>query len=255
VAALLLLIFVPLERLWPERAQKVWRKAFRHDVIYFFLSGTVPKLLMVIPLSMLAAAVHRLAAGGGFYGWAADLPAGVRLAAAMVVAEIGFYWGHRWSHEIPLLWRFHAIHHAAEELDWLVSTRAHPIDLVFTRLCGFVPIYVLGLARPLGSTVDWAPAVVALTGTVWGFFVHANIHWRLGWLEQIISSPGFHHRHHANDGPEVLNKNFAPLLPWVDRVFGTLYLPGHKLPVKYGTETKMAPTLAGQLFDPLGPTI
>ena len=63
-----------------------------------------------------------------------------RLAAALVVGEFGFYWGHRWMQEMPLRWRFHSIHHGPVEVDWLVNTHPHPLDIVFVRLCGFVPI-------------------------------------------------------------------------------------------------------------------
>jgi sterol desaturase/sphingolipid hydroxylase (fatty acid hydroxylase superfamily) len=126
------------------------------------------------------------------------------------------------------------------------------VDLFFTRICGLVPMYLLGLAQPLANTVDWVPVMVTLVGTIWGYFVHANLRWRFGWLEWVVSSPGFHHWHHADDGPEFLNKNFAPMLPWVDGVFGTLYMPKRKWPGKYGTETKVSATVAGQLLGPLG---
>ena len=56
-----------------------------------------------------------------------------RLLAAFAVSEIGGYWGHRLSHEIPLLWRFHSLHHAPEHIDWLINTRAHPLDQVFEQ--------------------------------------------------------------------------------------------------------------------------
>ena len=242
--AILAAIFVPAERIWPLRRQQVLRKSLATDLAYYFLSGIAPKLLLIVPLSLLAAAVHRVA-GDGLYPWMADLPFGLRFLAAIVVGETGFYWGHRWSHQIPLLWRFHVVHHSAEELDWLVSSRAHPVDMVFTRLCGLVPMYVLGLAQPLGNSMDLVPVLVTLTGTVWGFFIHANVSWRFGWLERLVSSPAFHHWHHTNDGPECLNKNFAPMLPWIDQAFGTFYLPKGKWPAKYGTDTVVAEGSAG----------
>ena len=83
----------------------------------------------------------------------------------------------------PLLWRFHAIHHSAEHLDWLVNTRAHPFDMVFTRLSGLAPVYLLGLAHTTGPHIDPAVAIVTIFGTLWTFFIHANIRVRLGPLE------------------------------------------------------------------------
>ena len=246
---LLAVLFVPFERGWAVRRQKFLRKAFGTDLVYYFLSGLAPKLLMIVPMILLTAVLHRLAPSP-YYDWVSALPWGARLAGAMVIGEIGAYWGHRWSHEIPFLWRFHAIHHSSEELDWLVSSRAHPVDKIFMRLCGLIPMFLLGLAQPLGDDVDMVPMIVSVVSNAWGVFIHANIRWRLGWFEWLISSPAFHHWHHTNDGPEVINKNYAPMLPWVDWCFGTFYLPRH-FPEKYGTDTPMPEGIGGQLLQPV----
>ncbi len=250
--ALLMVVFVPLERLFALHPRKVFRKAFSTDLVYYFLSSLTPKLLLVLPLTVIAAGAHRVVPSA-FYARVANMPLSMRLAAAMFVGEVGAYWAHRWSHEIPLLWRFHAIHHSAEEIDWLVNSRAHPVDILFTRLCDMFPMYVLGLAQPLGNNVDVVPVLVAVVGTVWGFFIHANVSWRFGWLEWLISSPAFHHWHHTNDGPERVNKNYAAMLPWVDKCFGTLYLPQRQWPEKYGIDSSLPSSLAGQLLQPLAP--
>ncbi|MEO5926308.1 MAG: sterol desaturase family protein [Bryobacteraceae bacterium] len=246
---LLLVIFVPLERLWALRPQPVLRLGFGTDLAYYFLSGLLPKLLLLLPISLLAGLAHSNTQIG-FYAWVGGIPSVLRLPLAMVVSDIGSYWGHRWSHQIPFLWRFHSIHHGAEEIDWLVNSRVHPVDMVFVRLCGLVPMYLLGLAQPTGDGADLVPILVIVIGTVWGFFLHANVRWRFGWLEYLVSSPAFHHWHHTNDRPENTNKNYAALLPGVDRLFGTLYLP-KAWPSQYGVNEPLPSDLAGQLLHPL----
>jgi sterol desaturase/sphingolipid hydroxylase (fatty acid hydroxylase superfamily) len=246
---LLLIVFVPLERIFGNRSQRVFRRSFGADLFYFFLNGILPKLLLIIPLTVLSAALHRLVPLA-FYSSVDAMPLWLRLALAVIANEIGGYWGHRWSHEIPFLWRFHAIHHSAEEIDWLVTVKAHPVDMFFTRLCATVPLYVLGLAQPLGNRIDIVPILVTFATTFWAYFIHANVSWRFGWLEWLISTPAFHHWHHTNDGPEVINKNYSAMLPLVDKCFGTFYLPP-AWPAKYGSDTPIAPDLPGQLLDPI----
>jgi sterol desaturase/sphingolipid hydroxylase (fatty acid hydroxylase superfamily) len=247
---LLAVIFVPLERLCAQHRQQVFRQGFLTDLGYYFLNSLLPKLLLVLPMSIIAGGVHHFGPSM-LYAWVADLPLRTRLILAIIVGEFGAYWGHRWSHEIPLLWRFHAIHHSAEEMDWLVNTRAHPLDMFFGRFCGLLPLYMLGLAQPTGNIVDLVPLLYTVVGTVWSFFIHANMSWRFGLLEQLVSTPAFHHWHHTNDGSEYINKNYAAIFPWVDKLFGTLYLPKHRWPKKYGIDAPMAASFAGQLLQPL----
>jgi sterol desaturase/sphingolipid hydroxylase (fatty acid hydroxylase superfamily) len=247
---ILVAIFVPLERLFAAHPQKVLRKGIGVDLVYFFLSGLLPAVLLSVPLGLLGWAVHH-AIPGSFLAATGALPLWERALAGLVAGEIGYYWGHRLSHEIPFLWRFHSIHHSAPEVDFLVNSRAHPIDMVFGRFCGLVPIYVLGLGGPIGPTGSVVPVLVTMVGMLWGFFIHANVRWRFGPLEWLISTPAFHHWHHTLDGP--INRNYSSTLPWLDRIFGTLYLPRGEWPEAYGIKAKLPDSLVGQLIYPFDP--
>jgi hypothetical protein len=120
--------------------------------------------------------------------------------------------------------------------------------MVFGRFCSLVPIYLLGLAEP-GALADIrVPVLVGLIGVIWGFFIHANLRWRFGPLEWLISTPAFHHWHHTLNGP--INRNYASTFPWLDWIFGTHYLP-RAWPEAYGIQAEMPESLVDQLAYPL----
>ncbi len=195
---LLTAVFAPLERFFAVRPAKLFQTGWTTNLGWYCINSLAPIFLLGPPSALIATLLHATLPAS-ITGAGAALPLWARIIAAMVVGEVGFYWGHRWSHEIPLLWRFHAIHHSAEHVNFLVNTRAHPVDMVFTRLCGLVLLYACGLAAPVGPHPALVPALVLVVGSMWAFFIHANLRWRLGPFEELISSPAFHHWHHTRN--------------------------------------------------------
>lgn len=246
---LLAAIFVPLERWAGLRQEKAARRELHINLAWYFINSLVPALVLSVPLSLVAVAAQRLLPPA-LPALCAELPLAARLLLALLVGEIGFYWGHRLSHQSAWLWRFHAVHHSAEHMYFLVNTRAHPVDMIVTRLFGLAPLYALGLAGPSASGLA-TPVFVILAGTFWGFLIHADIRWRCRPLEWLVATPVFHHWHHSR--VEHINRNYAAMLPLLDRVFGTHYLPD-RWPAEYGIEAAHPATLGGQLIAPLRPS-
>jgi sterol desaturase/sphingolipid hydroxylase (fatty acid hydroxylase superfamily) len=244
-------IFVPIERIFALHSQKIFRKEIAVDLGYYFLNGLLPALVLGPPISVAVLAIHHFIPGG-VLGAIAAWPIWLKACATMLVGETAYYWAHRLSHEIPCLWRFHAVHHSAEQLDFLVNTRMHPVDLVWSRMIMLTPIFALGLANPVHFGDGVIATSVLLIGSMWGYFIHSNVRWRLGPFEWLLTTPAFHHWHHTNDGKRR-DCNYASMFPWLDRVFGTHHLP-EAWPARYGIDEPMPNSLAGQFIHPLTPS-
>jgi sterol desaturase/sphingolipid hydroxylase (fatty acid hydroxylase superfamily) len=242
---LLAVIFVPLERFFGERHAGRARTELFSDLGFYFISSLLPAALLAAPLALIAVAGQRLLPDAIPAALSA-LPLWGKILLGLLIGEVGTYWGHRLSHEIPWLWRYHAVHHSTQQLYFLANTRTHPVDMVVTRLFGLTPLYLLGLAGP-SAAGSAAPVLLLLIGTVWGFFIHANLRWRFGPLEWLVATPAFHHWHHSKF--EHINRNYASTLPVLDRLFGTYHLP-RAWPAACGIEAAMPQTLAGQLAAP-----
>jgi sterol desaturase/sphingolipid hydroxylase (fatty acid hydroxylase superfamily) len=237
----LALIFVPMEGLWPLRAQKVLRDGWQTDIKHFFVSHAGVQLLSyaaLVPAQLLFSwAVHL-----EFQETVRAQPAWLQFVGIIVLVDFTTYWVHRAFHQLPWLWSFHAIHHSSLKMDWLAGSRMHPVDVVVTRAVAFLPVFILGFA----PAALYAYLVFVSFHAV---FIHANVRWRFPGLRRVLATPEYHHWHHTSD-EEGLDKNFAAFLPFWDWLFGTLHLPDH-WPKNYGTVKFQPPEdYLGQLAYP-----
>jgi sterol desaturase/sphingolipid hydroxylase (fatty acid hydroxylase superfamily) len=213
--ALLAAVFWPLERLLPARPGQAWiRPAWGTDALFFFgqylfWSGAA---LLVLGQAQLTA--HLLVPEALRAAFAAQ-PTWLQALVVIALGDVAVYWFHRACHAVPLLWRFHAVHHSAEHLDWLAAHREHPVDGLLTQLSVNLPALLLGF--PLRH-VAW---LIALRG-LWAIFIHSNVRLPLGPLRLVLGAPELHHWHHL---ATERAQNFANLAPWTDLLFGTYHHP------------------------------
>jgi lathosterol oxidase len=237
-------VFVPLERIFarlPE--QGVLRKGWRTDLVYFFLSALLVQVTTILTMTP-AMTLFGWAASADIQRVVSSWPFFVQFVAILCLTDFVQYWVHRAFHRVPVLWRFHRIHHSADVMDWLAGSRLHLVDVAVTRGLTYVPIYLLGFAEPpLFAYV----AFVSVQAT----FIHANVRFRFGPLRWVLATPQFHHWHHGAER-EAIDKNFAVHLPVLDRLFGTCYLPGDRWPASYGLAdgTTVPPGYARQFVAP-----
>lgn len=200
--ALMAGIFIPLEGWWPRHAAPMPARAIALCVGLLFIDVLAMEAIggaLLDGLASLRPATRELA--------------GLRVAATLLLAELAGYAVHRLMHRVPWLWRFHAVHHAPVHLHWLAAWRQHPVDFVLHGVVVGLPGVLLG-----ASLADFA-AVVLLRKT-YTTFLHANLRWHLPALERWIATPDYHDRHHSH-APELRDRNFAGMLPVLDRLFGT----------------------------------
>jgi len=241
VVPILFLLIVPFEKMFPRhRAQRVRRPHAALDVSYALAS---PVMNAIGVGAAIAIGLISLAWVPGLLirPLVAMVPASILPFVGIALFDLAIYWVHRWSHEVPALWRFHAVHHSTEQLDWVSGFRNHPFDGAIVA-----PPFFFLLAAGFDATFAGALAVIQI---VLGLFLHANVRWRLRPLHRVVITPEFHHWHHANE-TDAHNSNYSVFLPLWDIVFGTYYMPRNKRPLRYGVSEDMPMTMAGQLRYP-----
>ena len=247
IASLVLpaIVFVPLERLFAARpSQPVFRRAWFTDVAYLIVNRPIIQFGLVGVIVTLTMAARGLVPAS-FQAVLAGQPVWLQVIQILLLADLGFYITHRMFHTVPALWRFHAIHHSIEDLDWLAAARVHPIDQILTKAISLLPLFIAGYS-------DKALAVFTFLYFWHSFLLHSNVKLSLGPLNHVIATPRFHHWHHANDRLER-NRNFAAQLSLFDRLFGTYYLPSDRTPTRFGVDDPVPGTYLRNLGYPLFP--
>ena len=239
---LVALLFLPLERLLPRRReQRIFRPGWVTDTIYFIVNR-VPIGIGVVAIVVLAMVLGERFVPGVLRTMVADQPLWLQVIELIVVADLLFYTFHRLFHSVPLLWRFHAVHHSIEDLDWLAAHRIHPVDQILTKGASLIPCFTLGFTAE-------AILIFSLIYQWHTLLLHANVRVDIGPLRWLIASPEFHHWHHA-DNPEAWNRNFGAQLSFWDLLFGTANMTHGTLPARYGIDEKMPASYPSQLLHP-----
>jgi lathosterol oxidase len=220
------LVFVPVERFWPlHPTQKTFRPQWSTDYIYFVATHLPAQLITFVMLVPATAALKWLAIPSLIHT-VGSLPFLVQLPLAIVVADFAQYATHRLFHKIPILWRFHSIHHSIETMDWVAGSRSHFVDILLTRSLILIPMTLCGFSQ---SAMAGYLVFVSFHAT----FCHTDFGPRPVWLEPYFVTVRYHHWHHAAQ-KEAVDVNFAIHLPFIDRLFGTYYLPKDAWPERYG---------------------
>lgn len=226
------IIFLPLERLFRRIDQSVFRKEWRTDLLYFFISSILVQFLTY--LSMLPVTkIMQFASLETIQAFVSQQNLILQFIAVMFLTDFVQYWVHRLFHQVPFLWKFHAIHHSAEAMDWLAGSRMHVIEIIVLRALTVIPMYVLGFSE----VVIYAYIILVY---LYATYVHANLRFNVEWLKPFIVTPRFHHWHHGIE-KEAIDVNFAVHFPVLDRIFGTYYMPKNQWPSGYGALSTNVP--------------
>ena len=238
----LLLVFIPMERVFPAKAkQKIFRPHWRLDFCFFLgqyllWSGWVVWILHYFNTSLTSIIPVE------FQQLIQSQPFLLQAFEALILSDFLIYWGHRLQHKVDFLWRFHKVHHSAEHLDWLAAHREHPLDSIYTIGLINLPAFIMGF--PLEAIAG----VIAFRG-IWAIYIHSNVRLPIGRLKMLIGAPELHHWHHNLDRE---TGNYANISPIMDLVFGTYLCPDEE-PEHFGIREKTPKNYIGQLIEPLLP--
>ncbi len=153
---------------------------------------------------------------------------------AIVGVDLAYYWWHRLSHEVNVLWAVHVIHHQSEDYNLAVALRQAVLSPV-TIMPFYLPLAVLGV--PV-----FVFFIVNALSTLYQFWIHTELVDRVGFLEQVVNTPSLHRVHHGVN-PEYLDRNYAATFICWDQMFGTLRR--EEAPVVYGVSHPL------RSFDPV----
>lgn len=217
VFLVLFVVFAGIEALAPRRARAtpVAGRWFTNLSITVLNALALRVLALALPFLAVGAAVDAWSNGWGFLNHV-TWPLWVEILAAVLILDFAIWAQHWITHQVPLLWRFHRMHHADRDMDVTTALRFHPVEILASMALKIGLIYLIG---PLAIAVLLFEVLLNATA----MFNHANIalpRWLDGILRLIVVTPDMHRVHHSMIRAEH-NRNFGFALSVWDRVFGT----------------------------------
>jgi len=145
--------------------------------------------------------------------WFDASPRGVALWITAAIAwDFCYYWFHRFSHEISILWAAHAVHHQSEDYNLSTALRQTSSGFLFGWVF-YLPLFLIGFPLEVLVTVNGV-------NLIYQFWVHTQTIRRMGVLDCIFVTPSNHRVHHAQN-ERYIDKNYGGIFILWDRIFGT----------------------------------
>lgn len=164
------------------------------------------------------------------------LPNWGRIVVGFLLMDLTFYYWHLMNHQIPLLWRFHNVHHIDPDLDVSTSFRFHFVEIAYSSAFRIIQVLLIG-ANPLTYVI------YETVFSIETMFHHSNI--RLPFelerrLNKLIVTPRMHGIHHSAVKNQT-NSNYGVVFPWWDWLHRTLVLNVPQLSIRIGVPAYLEP--------------
>lgn len=213
-----LFVLFALIEAWIPRRKRVQTRARRWTTnwgLSLLNTGTMWLIALLLPLLAVGAAVDASANGWGLFnatGW----PVWVEVVLAILILDWAIWFQHLVVHKVPLLWRFHRVHHSDRDLDVTSGFRFHPVEIAFSMMVKIGVVYLIGPAAIAVVLFE-----IILNGAA--MFNHANIYLpkkadRL--IRLVLVTPDMHRVHHSDIRAEH-DSNYGFSLSIWDRLFCT----------------------------------
>ncbi|MCF8511994.1 MAG: sterol desaturase family protein [Rhodobacteraceae bacterium] len=213
----LFVLFAALETLAPRRARRQPRKTrwFTNLSITVLDTLALRALAIFLPLLAVGAAVDAALLGWGLFN-ALNWPLWVEVTLAILILDAAIWAQHLVTHKVPVLWRFHRVHHADRDFDVTTALRFHPMEILASMGLKIGLVYLIGPAALAVVLFE-----ILLNGTA--MFNHSNLRLPL-WLDRavrlVLVTPDMHRVHHSINRHEH-DSNYGFALSIWDRMFRT----------------------------------
>lgn len=170
-------------------------------------------LRLLVPLLAIEVADQMAARHWGLFNQL-DWPMWLEIIICVLLLDMLIYWQHVLSHRIPILWKFHQVHHADRDIDATTGVRFHPVEIVLSMIYKIFWVVVLG---PAAMAVFLFEVILNACAV----FNHANLSLPRpldAVLRVFIVTPDMHRVHHSVI-PDETNSNYGFNISLWDRIF------------------------------------
>ncbi len=150
---------------------------------------------------------------------------------AFIAYDLGYYWVHRLSHRINVMWASHVVHHSSEEYNLTTALRQTSTPALFAWAV-LLPLAFFGIS----------PMLLISCGAlnlIYQFWVHTrHIDKMPAWFEAIMVTPSHHRVHHALNR-DYIDKNYAGVFILWDKFFGSFQAEKAEIKIVYGVSHQL----------------